>query len=185
MSFSSIVTLHLLLDCGLELSLGFGQSFLKMFALFWNPLQLLLQLLQTCCCLPVSLILLMVKDTHTHGEIQYRDAHLLPWAFGICSELYIKRETWCRIHYEYCIGKVACEMWMLSAFLSVAPSFSYLTFKANSVLNSFILYKTTHTLWIPGFHETSLFIPIFLFMKMHICVMLSQIHPTNSPRISL
>ena len=70
-------------------------------------------------------------------RFQYSDILLLPQIFGICSELYIKRKMWslsvflvCRIRFEYCIGKVACEMWMLSAFVTAAPSFSYLTFKS-------------------------------------------------------
>lgn len=55
------IILHLLFNCGLELSLRFGQFFPQTFALLSAPFQLLLKLLQTSNCLPVSLILLMEK----------------------------------------------------------------------------------------------------------------------------
>lgn len=68
----SIITLHLLFDCGLELGFCFGQFFLQTFALLCAPLQLLLQLLQTCSRLLVSLILLMVKHTNINEDIFMR-----------------------------------------------------------------------------------------------------------------
>lgn len=55
------IILHLLFNCGLELSLCFSQFFPQTFALLNAPFQLLLKLLQTCNCLPVSLILLKGK----------------------------------------------------------------------------------------------------------------------------
>lgn len=63
LTFYSKATLHLLFHCGLQLGLCFGQLFLQTLALLHTPLQLLLQLLQTCNCLLVSLILLLVKRT--------------------------------------------------------------------------------------------------------------------------
>lgn len=57
------IILRLLFNCGLELSLCFSQFFPQTFALLNAPFQLLLKLLQTCNCLPVSLILLKGKTT--------------------------------------------------------------------------------------------------------------------------
>lgn len=56
--------LHLLFNCGLELSLCAGQFFPQTFALLRAPFQLLLKLLQARACLPVSLILLMEKKNN-------------------------------------------------------------------------------------------------------------------------
>lgn len=75
LSFSSIVILHLLFNCGLELGLCFSQFFLQTLALLGTPLQLLLQLLQTCDCLLVRVVLLMVKHTILLLEFQCKYTH--------------------------------------------------------------------------------------------------------------
>lgn len=68
----SPIILYLLFNRGLELTLCFGQFFPQAFALLSAPFQLLLKLLQTCDCLPVSLILLMEKKTF---QILFSNTH--------------------------------------------------------------------------------------------------------------
>lgn len=74
LSHSSVI-LHSLFHCGLEIGLCFGQFVLQTPGLVSTVLHLLLQFLQICNCLLVSIILLMVENTILVLRSQRRCTH--------------------------------------------------------------------------------------------------------------